>query len=395
MSGYLEGDEEPFQRARIEIREEVGLDSEAVGLVRAGEVVRGFDEQTDTVWIVHPFLFNLYEQTIRLDWEHTEYRWVDPSELHSYETVPKLEEAFERVRWDLQIPPPSLSGVLSDVSAVAQDRIHGASFLGQRAIEVLEDTAQYSEASSVDELFHDLLLVAFRLRKAQPGMATIRNLTGRVLHEACKGRLQTKCLEDFRTQAIRVSQGILTNAKAAAEDASRNTVAILPEEGQVLTHSYSATVKRALELAVKSGKRLEVWVTESSPSFEGKQLAKDLINDGVPVRLISDSAAVAVVTEVDAVLVGADSILSDGSVVHKVGTKQIANVARSAKVPFYVACEAMKFSTSHFLGEPIELSNVFDVTPQTQVSNFITENGVVETSEVAKIIKSLLREVYT
>jgi translation initiation factor 2B subunit (eIF-2B alpha/beta/delta family) len=363
--------------------------------VRAGEVVRGFDEQADTVWIVHPFLFNIYEQTIRLDWEHTEYRWVDPNELHSYETVPKLEEAFERVRWDLQMPSPSLSRVLSDVSAVAQDRIHGASFLGQRAVEVLEDTAQYSEASSVDELFHDLLLVAFRLCKAQPGMATIRNLTGRVLHEACQGRLQTKSLEDFRTHVIRVSSGIITNAKAAAEDASRNTVAILPDEGQVLTHSYSATVKRALGLAVKSGKRLDVWVTESSPGFEGKQLAKDLIHDGVHVRLISDSAAVAVLKEMDAVLIGADSILSDGSVVHKVGTRQIANAARSANVPFYVACETMKLSASHFLGEPIELSNVFDLTPQTQVSSFITENGVVETSEVSEVIKSLLREVYT
>jgi ribose 1,5-bisphosphate isomerase len=148
-------------------------------------------------------------------------------------------------------------------------------------------------------------------------------------------------------------------------------------------------------LAVKSGKTLQVWVTESSPGFEGKQLAKDLINDNVPVRLIADSAVVAAVPEMDAVLVGADSVLSDGSIVHKVGTKQIAHAANSANVPFYVACETMKFSTSHFLGEPIEVSEFFDVTPQSQISNFITENGVVETSEVKKTIKDLLREVYT
>jgi len=363
--------------------------------MRAGEVVRAFDEQTDTVWIVDPFLFNVQGRKIRLDWEHTEYKWVDPNELISYATVPKLKETFERVRWDLQASPASLSKVLSDVSAVNQDRIHGAGFLGRRAVEVLKDTAQSSTAFSVDELFHDLLLVSLRLWKTQPGMATIRNLTGRMLHKADQSRPQARSLEDFRTQIIRLAEDILANAKAAVEDASRNAVAILPEKGQVLTHSYSATIKRALELAVNSGRRLRVWVTESSPGFEGKQLAKDLINDSVPVRLIADSAAVSVVPDMDAVLVGADSVLSDGSLVHKVGTKQIADAANSANVPFYVACEAMKFSTSHFLGEPIEVSEIFDVTSQSQVSNFITENGVIETSEVGKIIKDLLREVYT
>jgi 8-oxo-dGTP diphosphatase len=217
VSGYLEGNEEPLQRAKIEMQEEVGLDSESVSLVRAGEVVRGFDEQTDTVWIVHPFLFNVKEHTIRLDWEHVECRWVDPSELVSYETVPKLKETFERVRWDLQTSPASLSRVLSGVSTVAQDRIHGAGFLGQRAVAVLKDTAQSSTASAVDELFRDLLLVSLKLLKTQSGMATIRNLTGRMLHAADQSRLQAGSLEGFRMQIIRFADDILANAKAAAE----------------------------------------------------------------------------------------------------------------------------------------------------------------------------------
>jgi translation initiation factor 2B subunit (eIF-2B alpha/beta/delta family)/8-oxo-dGTP pyrophosphatase MutT (NUDIX family) len=395
VSGYLEGNEEPLQRARIEIQEEVGLNSESISLVRTGEVLRAFDEAADTVWVIHPFLFNVQGEAIRLDWEHAEYRWVDPSELVSYDVVPKLNETFERVRWDLTDFPASLSKVLADVSDVARDRIHGASFLGQRAVEVLKDTVRSSTATFVDELFRDVLLVTLRLRKAQPGMATIHNLTGRMLQEIDQKRHQPGSLEDLRTQIILLGEDILANARRAAEDVSRNALVILPEEGQVLTHSYSATVKRALELAVKSGRRLQVWVTESSPGFEGKQLAKDLINDGVPVRLIADSAAVSAVPNVDAVLVGADSVLSDGSLVHKVGTKQIANAAIAAKVPFYVACEEMKFSTSHFLGESVEVSEIFDVTPPSHVSHFITEDALVETSQVEKVVKDLLREVYT
>jgi translation initiation factor 2B subunit (eIF-2B alpha/beta/delta family)/8-oxo-dGTP pyrophosphatase MutT (NUDIX family) len=395
VSGYLEGNEEPLQRAKIEIREEVGLDSESVSLVRAGEVVRGFEEQTDSVWIVHPFLFRVQEQTIRLDWEHTEYRWVDPGELASYETVPKLKETFERVRWDLNASPAYLSKVLADVSAVSHDRIHGASFLGQRAVEVLKDTAHSSAAGSIDDLFHDVLLVALRLWRTQTGMATVRNITGRMLQKIDQRRLQPGTLEEFRAQIIRLAQDALTNAKAAAEDVSRNAVPILPEEGRVLTHSYSATVRRALELAVKSGRKLQVWVTESSPGYEGKQLAKDLIGDGVPVKLVADSAVVSVVPHVDGVWVGADSVLSDGSLVHKVGTKQIANIADAARVPFLVACEAMKFSTSHFLGEPVEVSEIFDITPADNITRFVTEDGLLEPSGVEKVVKDLLREVYT
>ena len=163
----------------------------------------------------------------------------------------------------------------------------------------------------------------------------------------------------------------------------------------MLTHSYSATVRRALELAVKSGRKLQVWVTESSPGYEGKQLAKDLIGDGVPVKLVADSAVVSVVPHVDGVWVGADSVLSDGSLVHKVGTKQIANIADAARVPFLVACEAMKFSTSHFLGEPVEVSEIFDITPADNITRFVTEDGLLEPSGVEKVVKDLLREVYT
>ena len=277
VSGYLEEGEDPLERARIEIQEEVRLNSSQASCVRAGEALRAFDEQKDTVWIVHPFLFELHERDLRLDWEHTESRWIEPDDLGSFDTVPKLKEAFERVRWNLEATASVLPNALWSVRELAGDRVHGASILGRRSIEVLAEVARVSDANSINELFSNLLAVALELRKAQPSMATIRNLTGRFLYDVEAARQTATSVDQFREMIASLGQRNVADAEAATEDASRNSVAILPEEGHVLTHSYSSTVRRALELAVKGRRNLPVYVTESSPGLEGRQLAKDLI----------------------------------------------------------------------------------------------------------------------
>jgi len=394
VSGYLEGSEDPLQRARTEIREEVGLASKQISPMRSGEVLRAFDEQTNSVWVVHPFLFEARSKAIQLDWENTEYKWADPNELGSYETVPKLKETFDRVRFDLQASPIALSSVLRGVDELAQDRVRGASFLGRQAIELIAAAAKASQATTAEELFCDLLLVASRLRRAQPGMAIIRNLIGKLLFDIDRKRSAASG-EMFRELVVSLTEKTLERAKDASEDASRNSVAILPEDGQVLTHSYSSTVMRALELGMKSGRRFQVCATESYPGMEGKKLAEDLVDIGVPVKLIADTAVGSIIPDVDLVLVGADSVFTDGSLVHKVGTKKIATAASDREIPFYSTCESIKFSTANFLGEPAEISTtLFDVTPSKYVSKFITETGAVEPGEVERRIRVMLREIY-
>ncbi len=394
VSGFLEADEDPVQRARIEIHEEVGLDSNYVRLIRSGEPLRAFDEQGETVWIVHPFLFEVSEPNIRLDWEHVEYRWIDPKDLSSYETVPKLKESFDRVRWDLQAYPPALSNVLRLIGEIAQDRVHGATFLGQRSLEAIRETIKTSTATSPDRLFRDILLVALRLRKAQPSMATITNLVGKLLNSIERERGSSSSTEQFRKRAVSLVDDALANAQAASEDAARNSVAILPAEGHVLTHSYSSTVKRALELGMNSGRSLMVFVTESHPGLEGKQLAKDLINIGLTVKLVADSAVTSILSDVDLVLVGADSVLADGSLVNKVGTGNIAELAKARGIPVFVICETAKFSTVDFLGEAVQASGLFDLTPRDYISKFITEIGPIEPMKVERQIMRMVREVY-
>jgi 8-oxo-dGTP diphosphatase len=96
VSGYLE--DEPEEQARRELREETGLSSGDVELLRTGEPVTFEDPEVDTRWTVHPFLFRVRPgATIAIDWEHTEARWVRPGALGRYRTVPRLKEALARV----------------------------------------------------------------------------------------------------------------------------------------------------------------------------------------------------------------------------------------------------------------------------------------------------------
>ncbi len=85
-------------QAMREIHEETGLGEPDVRLVRQGEPLEVLDPEHDVAWRVNPFLFAVRDPSlVRLDWEHTESRWIDPGEMRDLETVPQLEETWERV----------------------------------------------------------------------------------------------------------------------------------------------------------------------------------------------------------------------------------------------------------------------------------------------------------
>ncbi len=396
VSGHLESHEEPLERAKTEILEEVGLDAEQVVLLRAGEKLRAYDEVNSTVWVIHPFLFEILTERIHLDWEHTDSRWVTADEVAYLETTPKLRETLERVRWDLETPLHDLTDALTEIDEIANDRVHGASFLGRRALQVLGDVVQVSRAMRTEDLFRDLLALTLRLRAAQTGMATIYGLTGRLLQTA---QQRTGCQEPIDTYRACVTKSIdnlTATASNDAEDAARNTSLLLPETGVVLTHSYSSNVRRAIELGKHAGRRFDVYVTESYPGLEGKQLAKDLVTAGITVRLIADSAAPTAVLASNLVLVGADSVLSDGAVVNKIGTKTLGECANTSHVPFYVVTESEKFSVPSLLGESVEYSDsLFDKTSAEHVTGIVTEKGTLRTADVESELKRMVREVYT
>ncbi|MGO8951518.1 MAG: NUDIX domain-containing protein [Ktedonobacterales bacterium] len=98
ISGYLEAGVTPLEQAYTELREELGLDRTTLHLNRAGPPLPVEDETQNLRWLVFPFLFTLNDpQVLTLDWEALEMRWVSPSDLATYTTVPKLLEALAEV----------------------------------------------------------------------------------------------------------------------------------------------------------------------------------------------------------------------------------------------------------------------------------------------------------
>jgi len=96
VSGYIE--KEPDEQAFAEILEETGLQADEVNLLRKGEVLEAKDETLGIIWRIHPYLFHVKEVSrMRIDWEHTDSRWINPSEIVNFETVPRLTDALKRV----------------------------------------------------------------------------------------------------------------------------------------------------------------------------------------------------------------------------------------------------------------------------------------------------------
>jgi len=95
VAGYIEKFENPYDTAVKEIQEEVGISSDALDLIWKGDPIEISDayDGRSYDWVVYPFLFHIRsKELVRLDWEHDEYRWVSPSEVKKFDTVPGLDE---------------------------------------------------------------------------------------------------------------------------------------------------------------------------------------------------------------------------------------------------------------------------------------------------------------
>jgi len=95
VSGIIENDEEPLKRAKIEIFEEAGITEEKIKLIKAVEEMKVNSPQYENhEWEIFPFLFETKNPTIKLNWENSEFKWIDVDELENYETVPNLQKVL-------------------------------------------------------------------------------------------------------------------------------------------------------------------------------------------------------------------------------------------------------------------------------------------------------------
>ena len=131
-----------------------------------------------------------------------------------------------------------------------------------------------------------------------------------------------------------------------------------------MVHGFSRVVIEVLKFAARST-RLTIFVAESMPNREGALTVEELQNcefaDSMECKLILDSAVARMMEKVDFVLVGAQAVVENGGVINRIGTMQMALLARSFHKPFYVACESVKF-VRHF---PLTQDEAEDIVRRT------------------------------
>ncbi|WP_336001735.1 NUDIX domain-containing protein [Halorientalis halophila] len=367
-------DSTPEAAARREIAEETGL-ADAVTLVRRGDPFPVEDADLDRRWLVHPFLFDCASRNVTLDAETTECEWVPPTAILRRQTVPKLWTSYDRVR--------------PTVDTVADDRDHGAAYLSVRALEVLRDDA----ALAVERDAGDWATLADRARAllaARPSMTVVRNRVNRVMQAA--GDRTASAVESSAHEGI--------EAALAADDAAADRAAERVAGESLVTLSRSGTVERVLSSADPD----RLLVGESRPGGEGVGVAERRAEAGDDVTLAPDAALPWLLAEgaYDAALVGADTVLADGSVVNKVGTRALALAAAREAVPLYVVAARDKVSPEadpHLeSADPATVYDgdaalsvaapLFDVTPPDLVAGLVTEDGLLDGDEIGSVAEA-------
>ncbi len=216
-----------------------------------------------------------------------------------------------------------------------------------------------------------------------------------------------------------IKESIIDKAKQMADDdikinreMGKHGSQLFENNDSVMTHCNAgalATVGYGTALGViratkESGKNIKVIATETRPVQQGSRLtAFELKHDGIDVTIIPDTAVGYTMANnlVNRVVVGADRILRTGHVYNKIGTYQVATMAKQHNIPFYVAAPLSTFdlksnpedviieqrNASEVTGigdkktAPDDISVInpaFDLTTPDLISGIITEKGVIK-----------------
>jgi ribose 1,5-bisphosphate isomerase len=275
------------------------------------------------------------------------------------------------------------------VSQIETDRTHGASELAVMALDGLKMFAETWQGDSVDHFCADLQLLIAELRSVRPSMVAIANLVDGFGHQ-----IQTVSkydLTDCRESAIKVATQLVEAAEQASQQTAIEAAKMIEENEVLMTHSLGSMIKRVF--AMVSDRSVKAIVTESRPGNEGQLLAEYLSSLKIETCYITDAQIGLWVPMADKIIIGADSILSDGTVVNKSGTSLLALVARENDVPVYVCCESFKWTETNRdqleleemdpeeLGLPpmdhVAARNIyFDITPAEFITAWVSELGV-------------------
>src|ERR1700758_120659 len=290
--------------------------------------------------------------------------------------------------------------------------VRGAPAIGVSAAYGVALGALKSTAATVDEFAPEFDAICARLAGTRP---TAVNLFWAIDH--MRGLFQT--LRSSRATMADVKERFLSEAHAMYDEDIAACKAmgafggeLLPDEGGVLTHCNAGalatcgygTALGVIRAAIEQGRQIHVYADETRPFLQGARLtAWELMADGIPTTVICDNMAASLMRagRVKAVVVGADRIAANGDVANKIGTYNVAILAKEHGIPFYVAAPWSTIDTATPTGDSIPIEEraaievthhggkqltphgvgicnpAFDVTPAKYVTAIITERGVL------------------
>ena len=300
--------------------------------------------------------------------------------------------------------------------------IRGAPAIGIAAAMGIALGAQEIKAGNFEELMKALEPIFNEMLLTRPTAVNIKWAVDRIRsvlirrREESVDRLKEILIEEAKMileEDIEVNKAIGRWGAEFIKDG--DTILTHCNAGALATGGYG-TATAPIFVAVEQGKKIQVIADETRPVLQGARLtAWELMQEGIPVTLITDSTAGALMKmgEIDLVIVGTDRTARNGDVANKIGTYSLAVLCKEHKIPFYVAAplSSIDFSitsgdyipieergpeeVTHIFGkcqiapDGIRVRNIaFDVTPYKYVTAIITEKGAFRPKDIKKLMKN-------
>jgi methylthioribose-1-phosphate isomerase len=290
--------------------------------------------------------------------------------------------------------------------------VRGAPAIGVSAAYGVVLGAMRSTAETAEEFAPEFERICARLAGTRPTAVNLfwaidrmRGLFSRLL---AAGATIAEVRESFLAEANTMYDEDIAACKAMGAFGAE----LLPDEAGVLTHCNAGalatcgygTALGVIRAAVERGKRIHVFADETRPFLQGARLtAWELMADGIPTTVICDNMAASLMRagRIQAVVVGADRIAANGDFANKIGTYNVAILAREHGIPFYVAAPWSTIDLATETGDAIPIEErphtevthhggkqltphgvgicnpAFDVTPAKYVTAIVTERGVL------------------
>lgn len=302
---------------------------------------------------------------------------------------------------------PSVATAADDI---AEMEIRGAATIADAAAAAIGEQAQASEANSPAGFRAEIRAAARRLHETRPTAVSLPNALRYVLRG-----MEGDTVEELRESIVSTVVEFRRELDQAQDNLGQIGANRLRDGDTIMTHCHSTDALSCVRRALDDGKEISAIVKETRPRKQGHITARQLRDWDVPVTLIVDNAARRYLDDADHVLVGADSIAADGSVINKVGTSGLAVNARERGVPIMVAAQTLKLHPGTMTGHTVEIEmrdpreilpddersevgNVrvenpaFDVTPPRYVDAIVTERGQFPPESIVTLMREMFGE---